>query len=26
LDMLDCAVARATGMNLAKHRDQRIAA
>ena len=26
LDMLDRAVARATGMNLAKHRDQRIAA
>jgi hypothetical protein len=26
LDMLDCAVARATGMNLAKHRDQRLAA
>jgi len=26
LDMLDCAVARATGINLAKHRDKRLAA
>lgn len=26
LDMLDCAVARATGMSLAKHRDQRLSA